>query len=185
MKQRYTPGLEGDQCSMLWVDNISKVIAYHRWNSGTPNQDAVVIANFGNTNYPVYNLNFPSAGNWYVHFNSDSTNYSSDFGNNGSYVVTASGNPAMGSIAIGAYSALILSPTPEAPPQLTISPAGGTMTITWPNTYSEWVLDSSPTLSGIPAWNEVPPSQYMTNATSIFLDISQSQNAMFYRLRKP
>ena len=93
----YTPGLEGDQCSVLWSDNTSKLVAFHRWKSGTTNQDAVVIANFANVNYNNgYNLNFPYAGTWYVHFNTDSTNYSSDFGNNGSTVVTASGNPADG-----------------------------------------------------------------------------------------
>jgi 1,4-alpha-glucan branching enzyme len=118
----YTPGLEGNQCSILWSDNTSKLIAFHRWNSAIPSQDAVVIANFANVNYSSYNLNFPSAGTWYVHFNSDSTNYSSDFGNNGSIVVTASGNPATASVAIGPYSALILSQTPEGPPTVSVTP---------------------------------------------------------------
>ena len=128
----YTPGLEGDQCSVLWSDNLSKVVAFHRWNFAAPNQDAVVIANFGNTNYPVYNLNFPSAGTWYVHFNSDSTNYSADFGNHGSVVgsaVTAGGSPVRASVAIGPYSALILSPTPDAPPQLTITATNHLLTV--------------------------------------------------------
>ncbi len=92
----YTGGLEGDQCSMLQVDTTSKLVAFHRWKSSTPTQDAVVIANFGNTNYPSYTLNFPSAGIWYVHFNSDSTNYGSDYGNNGSYAVTRRGQPGAG-----------------------------------------------------------------------------------------
>lgn len=118
----YTPGLEGDQCSILEQDDTSKLVAFHRWKSSNPSQDAVVIANFGDTNYPVYNLTFPSAGTWYVHFNSDSTNYGSDFGNNGSTVVTASGSPATASVAIGPYSALILSQTPEGPPTVTVTP---------------------------------------------------------------
>ena len=119
----YTPGLEGDQCAILWEDNNSKLVAFHRWKSSNPSQDAMVIANFANINYPIYNLNFPSAGSWYVHFNTDSTNYGSDFGNNGSIVVTATGNPAMASVAIGPYSALILSQTPEGRPTVSISPA--------------------------------------------------------------
>ena len=182
----YTPGLEGDQCSMLQVDNTSKLVAFHRWKSGTTNQDAVVIANFANVNYPVYNLNFPYAGTWYVHFNTDSTNYSSDFGNNGSTVVTAGGNPVQASVAIGPYSALILSPTPDAPPQLTITPTNGTVNVSWPNTYSEWLLDSSTTLAGNPPpWNQVSSSQYQTNSTTIFINTNSSSGATFYRLRKP
>ena len=182
----YTPGLEGDQCSVLWVDNTSKLVAFHRWKSGTTNQDAVVIANFANVNYPVYNLNFPYAGSWYVHFNTDSTNYSSDFGNNGSTVVTAGGNPVQASVAIGPYSALILSPTPDAPPQLTITPTNGTVNVSWPNTYSEWLLDSSATLAGNPPpWTPVSTSQYQTNGATLFINADSSGGATFYRLRKP
>ncbi len=73
-------------------DNINKLIAFHRWKSSAPSQDAVVIANFANMNYPYYDLNFPSTGDWYVQFNSDSTNYGTDYRNIGSTVVTASGS---------------------------------------------------------------------------------------------
>ena len=182
----YTPGLKGDQCSVLWSDNNSKLVAFHRWKSGTTNQDAVVIANFANVNYPVYNLNFPYAGTWYVHFNTDSTNYSSDFGNNGSTVVTAGGNPVQASVAIGPYSALILSPTPDAPPQLTITPTNGTVNVSWSNTYSEWLLDSSTPLAGNPPpWTQVSTSQYQTNSTTVYINDTPSGDATFYRLRKP
>ncbi len=117
----------------------------------------MVIANFGNANYPNYTLNFPSAGTWYVHFNSDSTNYGSDYGNNGSYVVTAGGNPVQATVAIGPYSALILSQTPDAPPQLTITPTNGILNVSWPNTYSEWVLDTTTSLNGNPPpWTQIP-----------------------------
>jgi 1,4-alpha-glucan branching enzyme len=181
----YTPGLKGDQCGMLWVDNGSKLVAFHRWKSGTTNQDAVVIGNFGNTNYPVYNLTFPYAGTWYVHFNSDSTNYSSDFGNNGSTLVTASGSPPMASVAIGPYSALILSATPEAPPLLTASQMNGNVIVSWPNTYSEWVLDSCPALAGSSTvWSQVPAGQYQNGANTIFISIPASSGPAFYRLRK-
>jgi 1,4-alpha-glucan branching enzyme len=181
----YTPGLEGDQCSVLWSDNNSKLVAFERWSSANPGQVAVVIANFANVNYPVYNLNFPSAGNWYVHFNTDSTNYSSAFGNNGSTVVTASGDPVMASVAIGPYSALILSPTPDAPPQLTSTLTNGTVIISWPNTYSEWVLDASTTLAGSPPpWSQIPTAQYQTNATSIFVNVATPTGGTFYRLQK-
>jgi hypothetical protein len=181
----YTPGLEGDQCSILWVDNVSKLVAFHRWKSAAPNEDAVVIANFGNTNYPSYNLNFPSAGTWYVHFNSDSTNYGSDFGNSGSYAVNAGGNPVQANIAIGPYSALILSQTPDAPPQLTITPTNGTWNVSWPNTYSGWGLDTATNLNGNAAsWSQVPAGQYVNGATTISVNFAASSSNSFFRLRK-
>jgi 1,4-alpha-glucan branching enzyme len=179
-----TPGLEGDQYAQLWLGNPSKVIAFHRWKSSTTNQDAVVIANFSSTNYPVYNLNFPWAGTWYVHFNSDSTNYSSDFGNNGSTVVTASGNPATASVAIGPYSALILSQIPNSQ-LLSIGQTNSILTISWSSLLGGWVLDTSTTLTGSPPpWTQVPVSQYTTNATSVFINTVPSSGSSFYRLRK-
>jgi len=100
--------------------------------------------------------------------------------------VTASGNPATASVAIGPYSALILSQTPDAPPQLTITPTNGTLNVSWPNTYPGWVLDASPTLAANPPpWSEVLPSLYQTNATSIFINTSPSGDATFYQLNKP
>jgi 1,4-alpha-glucan branching enzyme len=182
----YTPGLEGDQCAMLQVDNTSKLVAYHRWNSAVPSQDAVVIANFANTSYNSYTLNFPSAGIWYVHFNSDSTNYGSDYGNSGSYVVTASGNPAQASVAIGPYSALILSQIPDAPPQLTITPTSGAVNLAWPNSYSAWVLDMATNLNGTsPAWSQLSAAQFVTNSASISVNVPASSGSSFFRLRKP
>lgn len=182
----YTPGLEGDQCNVYQVDNVNKLVAYHRWKSAAPNQDAVVIANFANATRSNYGLNFPSAGNWYVHFNSDSTNYGSDYGNVGSSVVTASGNPATASITIGPYSALILSQVPNVSPKLTITQTNGIATISWLNSYSGWVLDSSTTLAGNPPpWNQVSASQYQTNSTAVFINANPSGSATFYRLRKP
>jgi 1,4-alpha-glucan branching enzyme len=179
----YTAGLEGDLCSMLQVDNTSKLVAFHRWKSAAPNQDVVVIANFGNTNYPVYNLNFPSAGTWYVHFNSDSTNYGSDYGNAGSYSVTAGGNPVQATIAIGPYSALILSQTPDAPPQLTIIPTDGALNVSWPSTYPEWALDTAANLTS-GSWTQVSTGQYVNDSTTTSVSITPSSGSSFFRLRK-
>jgi len=181
----YTPGLEGDQCSVLRVDNVNKLVAFHRWKSATPNQDVVVIANFANAIRSNYALNFPSAGNWYVHFNSDSTNYGPDYGNIGSSVVTASGSSATANITIGPYSALILSQTPDAPPQLTTMPTNGAVNISWPGSYFGWVLDASTSLTGNPPWVQVPTAQYQTNATTVFINASLSGSNTFYRLQLP
>ena len=182
----YTPGLEGDQCSVFLVDNVSKLVAFSRWSSAAPNENVVVIANFSTNILNNYNLNFPSAGNWYVQFNSDSTNYGPDYGNIGSSVVTASGSPATASITIGPYSALILSQVPNVSPTLTITQTNDIATISWLNSYSGWVLDSSVTLAGNPPpWNQVSPSQYQTNSTTVYINAIPSGGATFYRLRKP
>jgi 1,4-alpha-glucan branching enzyme len=125
----YTPGLEGyNHCNMLQLDNTSKLIAFSRGNTSNLSQDTVVIANFASNNYTSYNLNLPAAGTWYVHFNSDSTNYGSDFGNNGSTVVTTTSGTSA-SVAIGPYSALILSQTPEGPPTVSVSPQNLTVLV--------------------------------------------------------
>jgi hypothetical protein len=180
----YTPGLQGDQCSLLKVDNVNKLVAFHRWKSTAVNQDAVVIANFANATFNNYALTFPSAGNWYVHLNSDATNYGSDYGNIGSSVVTASGSPATASITIGPYSALILSQTPDAPPQLTITPTEDAVTVSWPSVYSEWVLFANGSLAANSTWTQVPTSQYQTNGSIISITVTQPGGNTFYRLQK-
>jgi 1,4-alpha-glucan branching enzyme len=179
----YTPGLEGNQCSILFTDNTRKVLAFHRWKSAAPNQDVVVIANFSGVTVASYGMTFPSAGTWYAHLNSDSTNYSSDFQNIGSSVVTASGSPASGVVTIGPYSALILSQTPDTPPQLTIQSASGAVNIGWPSSYFEWVLATSSSLDGASAWVQVPASQYQTNGTTVSVSVIPSSGS-FYRLQR-
>jgi 1,4-alpha-glucan branching enzyme len=179
----YTPGLEGGKCNMFAVDNVNKLIAFERWKSAAPNLSAVVIANFSGITLSNYSLNFPSAGTWYTHLNSDATNYGSDYGGAGSSTVTASGNPAGGNVTIGPYSALIMSQTPDTPPQLTIVPMGGGVTISWPAGYFEWILSASPAV-GAP-WIQVPPSQYQTNGGTVNLNVTYSNTTSFYRLGKP
>jgi len=180
----YTPGLQGDRCSVFSVDNANKLIAFHRWKSAAPSQDTVVIANFASNVLNDYSLNFPSAGTWYVHLNTDSTNYGADYGNIGASVVTASGSPASANISIGPYSALILSQTPDAPPQVTITPTNGAVNIGWPGSYSEWVLYQSTSLSRNAAWVLVPSAQYQTTGSTISINVDPSGGSSFYRLQK-
>jgi len=180
----YTPGLQGDRCSVFSVDNANKLIAFHRWKSAAPSQDTVVIANFASTVLNDYPLNFPSAGTWYVHLNTDSTNYGADYGNIGGSVVTASGSPASANITIGPYSALILSQTPDAPPRVTITPTNGAVNIGWPGYYSEWVLYQSMSLSRNAAWVQVPSAQYQTSGSTISINVDPSGGSSFYRLQK-
>ena len=180
----YTPGLKGDRCSVLQVDNTKKLVAFHRWKSAAPDQDAVVVANFSGSTIAAYNVSFPSAGIWYAHLNSDSTNYSSDFQNIGSSTVTASGTPATGLVTVGPYSALVLSQTPDAPPQLTIGTFNGLRSISWPSAYFDWVLMSSDSLTETSSWIQVPASQYQINSTTTSINVSASNGLTFYRLQK-
>lgn len=180
----HTPGLEGNACAMLKVDNVSKLIAFHRWKTDATNQDAVVIANFSGTALNNYAVNFPSAGTWYVHVNSDSNVYGADYGNFGGAVVNANGNPASGNVTIGPYTALILSQTPPAPPQLSITGNDGMVTLSWPSVYGSWVLYRSSSLNGTPVWIQVPPVQYQVNGSSIYVTTAASAGASFYRLQQ-
>ena len=182
--QGYTAGLEGAERSVYWEDNANKVLAYRRWSSANTAQDVFVIANCSSNIQSNYSLAFPEAGVWYVQFNSDSTNYGPDYGNIGPATVTALGSPVTGSITIGPYSALILSQTPPTPPPLTPGQTNGVVTISWPNTYGWWVLDSTSALTGSSTtWTQVPSAQYQTNATSFFINPVASSGSVFYRLR--
>ena len=182
--QGLTPGLEGDQCAMLVTDNVNKLVAFQRWLSAAPNEDAVVIANFSTNTLSNYTLNFPSAGTWYVQLNSDSTNYGPDYGNIGSSVVTASGSPATANVTIGPYSALILSQIPSLP-TLSITQTNNGLTVSWSTAPSGWLLYTTSSLTDSPStWSQVSAAQYQTNGTTVFVNVSSPTGDVFYRLQK-
>ena len=181
----YTPGLEGDQCNVFQVDNDNKLVAFDRWLSTATNQHAVVMAHFANGTLNDYALNFPATGNWYVHLNSDSTNYGSDYGNVGSVVVTAGGRPAQGTITIGPYSVLILSQMPEALPKLNITSTNNALTISWPAVYAGWGLEEASSLNGAALWEPIDGAILQTNASSVFVNLYPSIGTRFYRLQRP
>jgi 1,4-alpha-glucan branching enzyme len=109
-----TRGLRGQRINVHHVNNIDKVIAFHRWENGGPGDDVVIVANFGNRSYDSYALGFPQAGVWRVRFNSDWQGYSSDFGNQLGYDTFAGdgsrdGMPFEANAGLGPYSVLILS----------------------------------------------------------------------------
>jgi 1,4-alpha-glucan branching enzyme len=182
----YTPGLKDAECEIYQEDDVNKLLAYRRWANGATNRDVFVIANFANDTLTNYVLPFPATGTWYTHLNTDSTNYGPDYGNVGSSQVVASGSPAMGAITIAPYSALILSRTPGVPPPVNIAMTTGAASLSWPNTYSGWVLDTTTTLAGNPPpWTQVASSLYQTNSATTFVNIPLTTNASFYRLRNP
>lgn len=76
-----TAGLTGQDCNLMHVDQANKVIAYHRWNSGGPCDDVVVIVNFAHREHQEYSLGFPRNGIWKVRFNSTLKDFGPDFEN--------------------------------------------------------------------------------------------------------
>jgi 1,4-alpha-glucan branching enzyme len=175
-------GLKGDQISFLKLDTGNQLLGYRRWQSGSPTQDVVVVANLAGTTRASYPLPFPRAGTWYVHFNGDSTNYSSDFSNIGTSVVTASGTSPSATLAIGPYSVLVFSQTPLMP-TLSFGVTNNVKTISWPANYSAWILQSATNI-GPAAWPAVSSSQYQTNGSIISLNVTVTNRNTFYRLYK-
>lgn len=110
----HTAGLRGQSLNVHHVNNADKVLGFHRWSSGGPGDDVVVVANFANRAYDSYCLGFPRDGFWRVRFNSDWQGYSADFGNWPGYDTLAGGDskdamPFQANVGIGPYSVLILS----------------------------------------------------------------------------
>ncbi|HAL92772.1 MAG TPA: 1,4-alpha-glucan branching protein [Verrucomicrobia bacterium] len=106
-----TPGLKGTGVFIRHIDNDNKVVAYTRWDRGGEGDDVVVVANFSHMDFGKkdYAVQFPSAGTWYRHFNSDSKTYSGDFGDLGADRVEAAGDPPTAIVDMGKYSLQIFS----------------------------------------------------------------------------
>lgn len=110
-----TRGLKGHNVHVHHVNDRDKVIAFHRWDSGGARDDVVVILNFANRAYDAYRVGLPRAGLWRVRFNSDWRGYSPAFTDHPSDTVwatpgdTADATPFGADVAIGPYTAIILS----------------------------------------------------------------------------
>jgi 1,4-alpha-glucan branching enzyme len=109
-----TRGLKGNNTNVHHVNDVDKVIAYHRWDQGGPGDDVVVVANFRNQSWNSYRIGLPRAGVWKVRFNSDWSGYDPGFGDHPSLDVTAQstpwdGMPFSAELSFGPYTAVILS----------------------------------------------------------------------------
>ncbi|MCB1069416.1 MAG: alpha amylase C-terminal domain-containing protein [Kiritimatiellae bacterium] len=109
-----TQGLKGTGVNVHHIDDVNKVLGFIRWDAGGGADDVVVVANFSATKFQSgsYQIEFPSEGLWYCHFNGDSTSYGADFDGIGGADVMASGSPAMGTVNMGMYAVQIFSKTP-------------------------------------------------------------------------
>ncbi|MCG8363143.1 MAG: alpha amylase C-terminal domain-containing protein, partial [Pseudanabaenales cyanobacterium] len=109
-----TRGLRGQNINCHLVDNLNKVIAFHRWNEGGAGDDVIVILNFTDRTWNSYRVGLPRWGTWWCRFSGDWSGYSSDFGNVGGHPVSAESAakdnmPHSAGFSIGPYSALIYS----------------------------------------------------------------------------
>jgi len=74
-------GLKGQHLNIFHVNDSDKVIAFHRWDQGGPEDDVVIVANFANQTRVDYEIGLPRPGRWRVRLNSDWNGYSADYGN--------------------------------------------------------------------------------------------------------
>jgi 1,4-alpha-glucan branching enzyme len=113
-KGGFTRGLCGQFTQICHMDDVRKVIAFHRWDKGGTADDVVVIANFFNESQDGYVIGFPASGTWKLRLNSDWQGYSDDFQGNLSTDIVAEpgeydGVPYHAPVSIGPYSVLIYS----------------------------------------------------------------------------
>lgn len=111
-------GLTGPDLNIYQQDKTNNVLVYDRYSKASPgSDDVIVVANLSGTVFggAGYQIGLPYGGTWQVLFNSDSTDYSSDFGNVGpAGPVTAvnvpfAGQPYSATVPVGDYSVLVLS----------------------------------------------------------------------------
>ncbi len=104
-----TAGLCGQFAEALHLDNVGKVVAFHRC-SDNPANSVVVIANFRNQAYDSYEVNFPIPGDWELVFDSGYEGYSDyNEGDTPANHLTATETPQgnIGQVGLTAYGVLV------------------------------------------------------------------------------
>ena len=113
-----SPGLADTYLNIYQQDKTNDVLVYDRYDKSAPGaDDVIVVANLSGTVFDGagYKIGLPHGGTWQVLFNSDSTAYSSDFGNVGpagpvrAVRVPFAGQPYSAMVPVGDYSLLVLS----------------------------------------------------------------------------
>jgi 1,4-alpha-glucan branching enzyme len=122
-----TAGLSGAGLSVFHVNHADKILAFHRWDQGGAGDSVVVIVNLMRQARLNYTLGFPRVGTWRVRFNSDRSQYDTQFADQGISQVQVQAapldnQPGSGQVDIGPYSVLILSPETPTPCQKPTSP---------------------------------------------------------------
>ncbi len=109
-----TRGLSGQFVDMYHVNPEAKVIAYHRYDKGGPQDSVVVVVNLTSQPWEDYWVGLPAEGLWKVRLFSDASVYDPEFTNQPCFDVTGiaepqDGQPAKGKVSLGPYTAVILS----------------------------------------------------------------------------
>ena len=109
-----TRGLTGQHIEITHLDQAAKLLAYHRWAQGGPDDSVMVILNLANRHVKDYRLGFPAEGLWKLRFDSHAADYADDYVDQVSAdvkagVESAQGLPASAPVSIAPYSALIYS----------------------------------------------------------------------------
>lgn len=109
-----TRGLSGEGMNLHHMNNVDKLLAYHRWDQGGPRDDVVVVANFSARTWSDYRIGLPRGGTWHVRFNSDAIAYDFGFGNvpgfdTDTVPIPWDNMPVSAVVGVGQYSVLIFS----------------------------------------------------------------------------
>ena len=107
-------GLGGDGTFTFLINNTDKMLGYRRYSPAQPDNHVVVLANLSSTIRTGYQVQFPQAGAWYVHVNTDDTKYGPDYDGYGAEMIVATGSPAVARLDVGRYTVQILSRTPAS-----------------------------------------------------------------------
>lgn len=89
--------------NVFHTDDSGNVIAWSRGDG----QELVVVANFSNTNYTNYNIDFPLGGTWYEILDSQASDYDGNGWGNGGSVTAAAGSPHTASMVIPQMGLLV------------------------------------------------------------------------------
>ncbi len=111
--RRSLPGLKGGGVKVHHVNDGAKVIAFQRWGQGGGDDDVLVVMNFSNTAFPVYEVGAPYGGTWEVAFSSDDTAYG--FAGAGTHASVNAGGAGMDdmphrvALSLAPYTAVVLT----------------------------------------------------------------------------
>lgn len=109
-----TRGLTGTGLQVFHANQDMSVMAWHRWYEHGVGDDVVVVANLSGEARGGYRIGLPAGGHWELKFNSDSTDYSPNFGSMATYDLTTTeddqdGFAFSGTVDLAPYTVLIYS----------------------------------------------------------------------------
>lgn len=109
--RRAHPALRGERLNVFHCENVTRVLAFHRWIEGS-GQDVVVVASFNDHTFQRYDLPWPAGGRWREIFNSDAYEDYHPTGNGGAidaWSAPRHGLPATARIVLPANSLLVFA----------------------------------------------------------------------------